>query len=214
MFAPRVLHKIQCQFTNKSNFFKGFRKTFSTCLVPPYGRLFSPDGFYWLSLTKYDDRNLYFDVGLTNYLFENQIVGNIDSLSTTSNSSLEKNGHSVLKISWSGGMGISDGDELYHTKWSNVDGIYDVKVPLQHDSVFHTVKVTALNKSLISNPSLLIEKAEETWLFRVCAELNENLAEKKIISKSAEFKEDFDFLLHSKLLTEEKYKSLMNQNLR
>ena len=98
-------------------------------------RLYTADGYYWIRMLKADvDKRRHFEIGMTKYLIDTEIRGIVDSISLPdiSRNGIE-NGNSngdekssSLTIHWSG-LEVGTGDELYHSVWKNIDGIFLVE---------------------------------------------------------------------------------------
>lgn len=84
---------------------------------------YTPCGRFWVRAASSSEKNTtstVLEMGLTRALFDREIPGDIDSMSFNAISS-------SISLSWSG-LKISDGDELYHTIWGNIEGVKEVDV--------------------------------------------------------------------------------------
>ena len=126
-------------------------------------RHYTNDGYYWIREIKADEHgsNLV-EVGLTDHLFNTRILGSIDSV-TVPNMDV-KNGliptASSFAIHWSG-LKVGTGDELYHSVWENVDGVFNIEpfLPLKMD----TLSISELNDKMLKKKM----DFDDDWLMRL-----------------------------------------------
>jgi hypothetical protein len=93
-------------------------------------------------------------MGITQALFEREIGGgDIDSISMNATSS-------SVSLNWSG-LKITDGDELYHTVWSNTEGVKEVAVRQLLPFVPEKCSIE------MSKDRPAYQSCEEHWLLRI-----------------------------------------------
>jgi len=112
----------------------------------------SDHSLYWAKAT--DHSNKLFFVGVTDKYLDQNILGTVDVISLDSKQN--------FLFDWSS-LKYSDGDELYHTVWTNVEGKSSIKL----DEIFtepQKVFLRECNFSLIESPSKF---TNECWLFKV-----------------------------------------------
>jgi hypothetical protein len=109
-----------------------------------------------------DAKSMSYHVGITEHFITSRIFGDIDSIAYMKSRSPVP---SVFQIQWSG-MKVGEGDELYHSVWSNEEGelVMDVHEMLPKD-LKQSYTVLEVNESIIADVSHF---NEDKWLFRVC----------------------------------------------
>jgi hypothetical protein len=115
--------------------------------------LYTHDGNYWIKTQGAEEGNQYtVDIGLTKHAFDTAIAGSIDLISFPADSM------TPLRIHWSG-LKVGTGDELYHSIWENVDGIFEFEpfLPIKLSAI------TEMDYNIVSvkNSTLL---DEDEWL--------------------------------------------------
>ena len=84
---------------------------------------YTPCGSFWVRAIPFSDKgavSTLLEMGVTQTLFDREIHGEIDTVTTNQSSS-------SVSLNWSG-LKITDGDELYHTIWSNIEGVKQMDV--------------------------------------------------------------------------------------
>ena len=61
------------------------------------------------------------------------------------------NGETVLSLDWDG-YSITDGDEMYHTVWKNIEGTFTIKSPIDG-----TIDYISVNPDFMDEDQVLIE---------------------------------------------------------
>lgn len=97
------------------------------------------------------------EVGLTDFGVDQ--IGNIGAINVHAKvgSPLAK-GDPIADLSWTG-FTITDGDELYHTRWENSKGERPLTAP------FPVIEVQEVNEKALEDPDGCIVRGE--WLFRM-----------------------------------------------
>jgi hypothetical protein len=115
-----------------------------------YRRKISPCGSYWVeSAAPLHQQPLY--IGVTKDCFDNDMLGDVDAVSYDPTAG-------ALKLEWSG-LAISDGDELYHTVWKNVEGT--TTLPVKAFTSAHNCRVE------VNKVRPTYHTCEKDWLLRV-----------------------------------------------
>ena len=90
-------------------------------------------------------------IGVTKDCFDRDMLGDVDAVAYDAD-------RGVIQLRWSG-LAISDGDELYHTVWSNIEGTKDLCVK---------AFTSARNCRVEVNPRRpTYHSCERDWLLRV-----------------------------------------------
>lgn len=147
------------------------QRTFSTStgamgknsIVSESNRLYTSDGHYWVRTIKSDkiDDRTHFEIGLTQNVLDNVIRGPVDCLNLPNISANKiENENEGLNIHWSG-LEVGTGDELYHSVWKNIEGIFTVEpfLPIQ----LKDLCVYEYNRTCCENPDNLTDD----WLLKI-----------------------------------------------
>ena len=100
-----------------------------------------------------------YHVGVTDHFIVNRVFGDVDAIRISDGVDAEQ---PHFEIDWSG-MKVGEGDELYHSVWSNEEGSFTLK-PQQILAPDLQYTVLEMNKELTTDVALF---DDNTWLFKV-----------------------------------------------
>lgn len=131
-------------------------------------RRYTADGHYWIRTSKHEkEKTSYFEIGVTDHVFDSVILGSIDSVSIpTLRGNENSSSCSSLALHWSG-LKVGTGDELYHSVWENVYGVFEVEP-------FLPTRLSDLN--VLEYNSKMNQKKEsfsDEWLLRFSCDESE-----------------------------------------
>jgi hypothetical protein len=87
------------------------------------------------------------------------------------------NGKAILRLDWDGYM-ITDGDEMYHTVWKNIEGTYTIKSPVDGKLEYMASKTDIIDEDqVLLEISTTEESLGRAIQYLVCEEEYDKLKE-------------------------------------
>lgn len=187
------------------------KRMFSTSTDLDSHRMYTSNGHYWIRAIKSNTPNIdantntlaHFEIGLTQNVLDNEIRGTVDKMNLLSIGKNEKEkeneneNENKISLYWSG-LEVGTGDELYHSVWKNLEGIFTVEpfLPIR----LKDLNVYEYNLEYVQQPS----SVNDDWLFKLSCD-QKDLGLLSGIFKSLRIQKDHDIFcnLNSKLVLDE-----------